>query len=770
MAALTRRRALAQGALLVVIGSFLVTTLPPLRNSRDYSWLIDGVWQNLAFAACAVLCLVRTPRAAFDRAAWRILALGLLCQAIANTYWSWFVRPLHPEPYPTIADGFWLGFYLCVFVSLLLIVRARLRRFTLSLALDALLVGLGTATVTTALIFPAVLAQLGGSFAAIVVNLAYPVLDVVLLAAVLTACALFRWRPPAGLWWMGLGLALAALADSLYLIEAPTGGYRSGDYVDAAFILAVAVTALAPSRTWHPVIDYTQRTPPLAAPLVATGVAVSMSVLDNYFQITPAAWYLAAATIIASMGRLALAFHEIRRAGEHAQLARTDDLTGLPNRRGFYEHAGKLVYTPISEDEDFPTAALLLLDLDHFKDVNDSLGHAAGDDLLRVIATRLRRALREDDVLVRLGGDEFAILIPNADEREARGAAERVQEVLFEPVQLEGLHVQIGASVGIALSPAHGVDIGTLLRHADIAMYRAKRHDAAIHVYIPGVIDPSGRDNTRDGMRLLEQLRSAITERSLSVHYQPQVDIRTGAIVAVEALVRWEHPERGLLFPNQFLPIVQQNGLMHRMTAVVLDQALDDAARWHELGCAIPVAVNLFPPSLGDLDLPARIADELARRGLSPSAIHVEITEDFLLGNMDRAGKVLDELHSLGVQIAIDDFGTGYSALSYLRELPIDTVKLDRSFVVPITGDQRAAAIVRAVIDLAVTLNLTTVAEGVENADTFAVLREYGCPVAQGYHCGRPMAIDELLFVLGAVPGSAPEAAAAPTQHEVAAV
>jgi EAL domain-containing protein (putative c-di-GMP-specific phosphodiesterase class I) len=287
-----------------------------------------------------------------------------------------------------------------------------------------------------------------------------------------------------------------------------------------------------------------------------------------------------------------------------------------------------------------------------------------------------------------------------------------------------------------------------LLRHADIAMYRAKRQHVGYLFYTTEGAGDGALETTRASMRLLDQLRTAVEKRELSVHYQPKVDLRSGAIVGVEALVRWDHPEHGLMQPEHFLPVVQQNGLMHPMTMVVLDEALDGAVHIRERHGPLPVAVNLFPPSLGDLDLPLQIADALSRRNLNPSLLVVEITEDFLLSNLNRALKVLHELHALGVRIAIDDFGTGYSALSYLRELPIDEVKLDRSFIAPITTDRRAGAIVRTVIDLAETLGLTAVAEGVENVETARAVASYGCTVAQGYFCGRPLPITELLEYL----------------------
>ena len=392
-----------------------------------------------------------------------------------------------------------------------------------------------------------------------------------------------------------------------------------------------------------------------------------------------------------------------------------------------------------------PTCALLLLDLDHFKDVNDSLGHATGDELLRLVAARLSAPLREGEILARLGGDEFAVLLPHAGAEQALQTAAALIAALDETVELDGLHVRTDASIGIAVSPEHGRDIGTLLRHADIAMYRAKDSQVGHRIYTREAAD---HVTTRAGMELLAQLRHAIEHGELAVQYQPKVSLRSGAIIGVEALVRWPHPQRGLLYPDQFLPLARQNRLMRAMTEFVVDRALNDAALWHSRGHHLPVAVNLSPPTFADRDLPVRIEQALNRHGLTSASLAVEITEDFVLGNLDRARTVLGGLHDLGIKIAIDDFGSGYSVLSYLRELPIDEVKLDRSFIAPITTDPDAAAIVRSVIDLSHTLRMTTVAEGVETADTAATLTRYGCDAVQGHYYSPPLTAAELLQLL----------------------
>jgi diguanylate cyclase (GGDEF)-like protein len=403
------------------------------------------------------------------------------------------------------------------------------------------------------------------------------------------------------------------------------------------------------------------------------------------------------------------------------------------------------------------SVAVMSLDLDDFKLVNDSLGHPAGDALLIQSAQRLLECVRNSDTVARVGGDEFAVLMEGRADH-ARLIANRVVQAFDEPFVIDGHELLIRPSVGIAVTSADrpNVSADALLKQADVAMYSAKRsqtggvHTFTTDMYLLPAGAPNGAIERRGVMavRMLRELRHAIANVDLSVVYQPKFDLRSGEIVGAEALVRWPHPERGLLGPHHFLPLVRQHGLMSSLTELVLVQALDNAAWWYSKGVGVPIAVNVFAPSLGDLELPTQIVRALRGRNLRADALSVEITEDLLLENMDQTRKVLDRLRHHGIRIAIDDFGSGYSALSYLRDLPIDEVKLDRQFVAPVLVDWRAAAIVRAVIDLADALGVTTVAEGIENAETAVRLREYGCQVAQGYFYSPPLSAAEMFALL----------------------
>src|ERR1700728_362602 len=425
-----------------------------------------------------------------------------------------------------------------------------------------------------------------------------------------------------------------------------------------------------------------------------------------------------------------------------------DPLTDLGNRvlfRDRLDHAIQLYH------RDQRSVAVLSMDIDDFKVINDNLGHAAGDALLVQAAQRLLSCVRTGDTVARVGGDEFAVLIEDAGEN-AHLIVYQIMEAFERPFSAAGEVIFMRLSAGLAVAGLSDSDLraAELLKHADSALASAKQLGGGLQTFS---IDNHSRDNalglsasdihlSRGGLvevRLLSDLRQAISHRALTVLYQPKVDLQTTGVVGAEALARWPHPVFGLVGAQQFLPLVRQHGLMRTFTDLVLDQALGDAAQWRRKGIDIPVAVNLFPPLLGDANLPVRIFDALARHELPGDSLIIEITEDLLLDNIDRTRDVLAALRECSIQIALDDFGSGYSALTYLRKLPIDEVKLDQDLIIHVLTDPRAEAIVRAVIELAHSLSVTTVAEGVETADVASWLHRCGCEVAQGIYYSPPI-------------------------------
>ena len=410
-----------------------------------------------------------------------------------------------------------------------------------------------------------------------------------------------------------------------------------------------------------------------------------------------------------------------------------DALTGLPNRTLLHARAERV----LRGDE---PAAMLLIDLDRFKEVNDTLGHDSGDALLVEVAERLDAALRRADTLARLGGDEFAVLVAAAADRAAVAeVAVRLQDALRRPFALRGVAVELEASIGVALYPEHGSTAGELLQRADVAMYDAKRGGRGVATYA------SERDPySADRLGLLAELRRAIERDELLLHYQPKVSLRTGEPTGVEALVRWQHPTRGLLGPDEFVPLAERTGAVADLTRWVVDRALAQQRTWREQGVDLPVAVNLAAANIVDVTLPGAVARLLARHGVPGERLECEISEHTVMADPMRAADVLGGLRALGVRLSLDDFGTGHSSLAYLKRLPLDEVKIDRAFVAGMAADENDAVIVRSTIDLARNLGLEVVAEGVEDEQTMSTLADLRCDTAQGYFISRPLPAGEL--------------------------
>ncbi|MFN2627509.1 MAG: putative bifunctional diguanylate cyclase/phosphodiesterase [Gaiellaceae bacterium] len=419
-----------------------------------------------------------------------------------------------------------------------------------------------------------------------------------------------------------------------------------------------------------------------------------------------------------------------RQARENEHLALHDPLTDLPNRSFFHDRAAQAI---LGAKRGGGRAALILFDLDRFKEVNDTLGHHNGDLLLKQIGLRLGAALREGDSVARLGGDEFGVLLPSvADADAALAVAEKLRQTFREPVCLDGIVLDLEASAGIALYPEHGHDVETLLQRADVAMYLAKHDHSGCELY------SAGRDQYSPArLALVAELRRAIDQRELVLYYQPKADLRSGRVDSVEALIRWQHPERGLLLPDAFIPLAERTGLIRELTLSVLDAALRQLCSWQEDGLELCVSVNLSARDLLDLQLPDTIRDLLGKYELQGERLELEITETVILADPTRARLILSRLSAMGVQLAIDDFGSGYSSLAYLKRLPIGEIKIDRSFVMNMEQDENDAVIVRSTIDLGRNLGLRVVAEGVESEAIWNDLARLGCDRAQGYYLSR---------------------------------
>ena len=434
---------------------------------------------------------------------------------------------------------------------------------------------------------------------------------------------------------------------------------------------------------------------------------------------------------------------------EVERLAYTDALTHLPSRAALQLRLGQAVRQAQSHSR---TMALLLLDLNNFREINDTLGHQNGDRVLVQVADRLRRALWDSDVLARLGGDEFAVLLPRlADKEHIKLVLAKIMGALNSAIMIEGIALDVQTSIGIALYPDHGQDADTLMRHADVALYNAKERNLTHLLY-----DSESDHYNPQQLVLMAELRLALQRDELVLHYQPVVDIKSGKTVGVEALVRWQHPSRGLLYPDTFILAAEKTGLIAALTTWVLANALRQQHRWHRAGIDLNVSVNLSVRNLQQPDIVVEISDMLLSSGVKPECLTLEITESAIMVDPERAKAVLIELHELGIRFAIDDFGIGHSSLGYLKELPVDKLKVDKSFVMD-SKSLTNAAIVRATISLAHSLGLTVTAEGVEDDQTFSALKLLGCEQAQGYYMSRPQAVDKLSLWLRESPWGLPK-------------
>jgi diguanylate cyclase (GGDEF)-like protein len=459
------------------------------------------------------------------------------------------------------------------------------------------------------------------------------------------------------------------------------------------------------------------------------------------------------------LGELATAFNSMARgiADREARIraqAYHDSLTELPNREFLQE---LLAQSLLMARRQRQPLAVLILDLDRFREINDTLGHDVGDQVLRQVGTRLRAALRTSDVVARLGADEFAVILPTiTDNHFAVTVVERLRDALRMPVRIADHALDVGASVGIALYPDHGDDAKTLIQRAEVAMYLAKRSAASYTLYSPELDQHSVRR-----LALVGELRRAIEHDELALHYQPKIDLRLARAVGVEALVRWTHAEYGVVSADELVALAEQTGLIRPLTQWVLQKALAQGAEWQRGGIDLAVAVNLSARVLQDPRLPDQVAEQLTTLGMAPERLVLEITESAIMADPECALGIVTRLDAAGVRLSIDDFGTGYSSLAYLRRLPVEELKIDKSFVVSMDRNANDVVIVRSIIDLAHNLGVSVTAEGVENPTVLEMLKGLSCDLAQGYYLSHPLPVPAFDQWLRASPWGLPLASTA---------
>ena len=747
-----RRRVLITYAVLtVLLAGYLVSLL--VRSPQDTNIWLDG-WGICAFEAVAsTLCVLRVFSIRRGRVVPLVLGLALLAWTLGDIALT--IESLHgaTPPVPSLADAFYLSFYPLTYVAVLIFLRSRVRGLAVSSWLDGLVAGLGAASVCAMFLFHGLLKAAGGHALAVATNLAYPTGDLLLLVLVVGGTALLSSDERRAPWLLlAAGAAINVVGDTFNLFSStPVGASRVGVVFNAiawpAAILAMSFSVwLRPARR-SPFRTYRQIGFLLPGLAFVAGLVI---LLIGAVRPHPAkvAVGLAAATLAVVGVRLVLTVWELRRITEHRRRqAITDELTGLGNRRYLFTLLDDFFADQIEADPSLPPRrlAFLFVDLNHFKQINDSFGHPAGDQLLQQLGPRVLAHLRPGDTPVRLGGDEFGIVLLDADAEEAKGVARRLAQALTEAFELGPVRATVGASIGIALAPSDAVDSAGLVWCADVAMYRAKVAGAPFALYDADI------DNDGNRWRMVEELRRGLDEGQLVMHYQPQVQLKSGRVLAVEALVRWIHPVHGVIPPLKFLPLAEEGGMMDQLTEWVLDEAIGQCARWRMNGQDLAVSVNVSPSTLLSPGFSETVLATLARHELSPNALVLEITETSIISDFDGSRAVIDELVASGVTVSIDDFGAGFTSLAHLSALAVRELKLDRAFITGLAGKgrERDLQLVRSTIELGHALGLRVVAEGVEDSATLALLGELGCDVAQGYYVSRPKPARELAIRAG---------------------
>ena len=718
------------------------------------------------------------------RTSWVLLGASCGAWAVGQTIWTIYETGFGVEvPFPSWADAGYLAAVPLAAAGLIIMpAAAQSMAGLLRIVLDGVMVALALFCISWILVLGPLFEAGGDSLLGTILSLAYPVGDVVTITMLIFALLRARQGGEAArqpLYLVGLGLTGIALADSGFVYLTSQTSYTSGSFIDIGWFAGFAVLFVAARRPERPAPTAESEqglrfVSSLSVPYTPVVILV-MTVLFQHLRgqaLDGTAIFTAMAVLLLIVLRQVLTLREnlgllrtledrvelrtaeLRRRDEDrkrlqdelSHQAFHDSLTGLANRALFkdrVDHALKRFQRrrrPL---------AVFFLDLDRFKAINDSFGHASGDALLIAVSKRLSDCVRGEDTVARLGGDEFAVLVENlAGEAEVRIVAERVKEAFRDPIVIDGRELAVAASIGIALSEAGTETADDLLRNADLAMYRAKGSGGGARQYAPEM-----HAGMIDRLELESDLRQALARDQLYIVYQPIVDLRTGRLSGAEALLRWQHPSRGLVSPADFIPVAESSGMIVPIGEWVLRQACRDARRWDGIpgGDQLSVSVNLSGRQLQTSELPSIVPHALLDAGLAPGRLTLEMTESMLIDRSDEMLSLLHELRRIGVRLAIDDFGTGYSSLSYLHRFPVDVVKIDRSFIESLTGEADETSLVGSIIRIGQGMRLTTVAEGIEDAAQLRALQRLGCEYGQGYHFARPMsAADFETYILEA--------------------
>ncbi len=747
---------------LLLIAAYLVALARDQRSPADWLYGVAA-----ALAAPALVAGVRLHRPA-RVGAWLTLAAGIALEALGDLASMVLGAPNGTGPSPSLTSGFHLAGYAALVLGVLRLARGPSRERDRAAWIDALIVAAGAAILAWVLVVDAELGRASANVPATLVALGYPLLDLVLLTVV-ARLVFGSVERTLSLTLLGLGFVALLAADAAYLQLSLVGAYRSGSPVDLGWLVSylcwgaaglhpsmARIGRAAPPGGESPGIT-TARLLLLSGGALTGPLALAVERLRGEpIEVGPILAGVAVLYLLV-LFRVALGLDELqalaRARGDLASRlqvqASQDPLTGLANRTLFLRR----LEAALERRSDGGQVAVVYLDLDRLKTVNDSLGHAAGDQALTAVAARLRAGLRPADIVARLGGDEFGIVLADLSESDILGAAERINALLAEPVRVGGRTVAISASVGVALASGD-VAAQELVRRADQAMYQAKLTGGRSVARYSEALDAAALAR----LRVEAELREALARDELVLHYQPVVEITSRRIAGLEALVRWRHPDRGLLEPARFIGVAEETGLIVALGRWVLREAVRQARAWQRAGILrnpLLVSINVAARQLADPGFTREVATTIAGSGLGPGRIALELMETDLVRDADGVARSLALLRKAGVRVVLDDFGTAYASMSYLVNFPVDGLKIDRSFVAGLSaGDEPGPTLVRSMLQLANSLGISAVAEGVETAAEAEVLLGFGCVFAQGYLYSRPLPADQIVPLLeaGVVP------------------
>jgi diguanylate cyclase len=733
-------------ALAVALVVYCTTLLIPPSLLAD--WLRVWLPGNVALAIAVVILCHRAHTHPAERSRVVLLALGVGAFVAGGNVFFLLPSASGSDAPPVLSQIAYLSVTPLLLAGVLLALRQHLRHARLILALDGLTGAMAGAAVSLCAIAPLV-ARLWNGSSDDLISLAFVFADVLLITTSLGGLAVVGLAQGRNFAVWALGMMVFAVGDITYAYLLSADSYQVGTWVDGFWALGLSLIAVGATMQASAPTRHVPAVQSLAVVTLGSLAAVAVLVVAPDWHVDAVPSILALGALAAGGARLALAFLQLRELAVVREQALTDELTGVGNRRALYLRLDELLAGSAADDGLEPARrfTLALVDLDRFKEVNDSLGHAVGDELLQTVVLRFSAALDHLGVphlMTRLGGDEFAVVLDEVTTAErAMRVGNAVRASLTDPIELGPAVLHVRASIGLAMAPEHGETRSDLLFAADAAMYAAKISGEPVCLH-----SPDGVGDRRSRLAVAEELYTALERRELTVAYQP-VLTPGGRLVAAEALVRWDHPERGRLDPGDFLDVAERYRLTQVIAERVLDVTLSDLARWRCRDARLTASVNVSASDLRDETIVDIVAKALLAHRIPPAALTIEITETAMMRDPEMAHTVMRALADLGVELSVDDYGTGYSSLEYLLRLPVNEIKLDRAFSANLVDEPRSVAIVRSTVDLTHALGLRMVAEGVEDEPTLRILDRLGCDRVQGWHVGRPMPANAFETLIG---------------------